>query len=85
MDNEALVELLRLARQYLNHPQVTAIPFALPANVIADRLQDAIDDLAPNPVDKLHIGYERLRITNALRPVQPIAGGRRSTFGYRKR
>ena len=60
MDKDALVELLRLARQYLNHPEVTAIPFALPANVIADRLQVAIDELNPTPVDRLMQGYEKI-------------------------
>ncbi len=40
-------------------------------------------ELAPEQtqIDKLHIGYERLGITNALSLVQPKRYGRRSAFG----
>jgi hypothetical protein len=46
MDNGRLIakapqmhELLKLALKYLEHPDVQAIPFALPASAVAERIR----------------------------------------------
>jgi hypothetical protein len=36
------ISVLRLAAQYLGHPDVKAIPFALPSAAVAKRARDAI-------------------------------------------
>jgi hypothetical protein len=36
-----IAKLLRLAVQYLDHPDVRAIPFAMHSNIVADRIRIA--------------------------------------------
>ena len=41
-DRKRLIGVLQLAVKYLDHPDVQAIPFALPAKVVAERAHDAL-------------------------------------------
>lgn len=42
INQNELVALLELALRYISHPEVQAIPFALPASAVQERIEEAL-------------------------------------------